>query len=227
MKLPTNSKKFGKWALLSLPAVVLTAALLLPEGKASAHCDAVDGPVVTAAKKALDTGNVNYALPFVFKDGEGEVKAAFEKTMKARKEGPQVKELVDNWFYETVVRVHRLGEGADFTGLKPAGMDYGPALEAAEQAITKGSTDHVKELLLQTLEKEIDHRFMEVMEKRKLASLNDVDASREYAEASLLFQKYIYQIYSDATAAPAHGEGGEGEKSNHADAAPVQNSHGH
>ena len=37
------------------------------------HCDSMDGPVVKAAKRALDLGNVNLILPYVPKEGEGEV----------------------------------------------------------------------------------------------------------------------------------------------------------
>lgn len=42
-------------AAVSLLAVAWTAP-------AFAHCDTLDGPVVSAARKALETGNVNHAL---------------------------------------------------------------------------------------------------------------------------------------------------------------------
>jgi hypothetical protein len=32
------------------------------------HCDTLDGPIVTAARKALESGNVNLILPFVPKE---------------------------------------------------------------------------------------------------------------------------------------------------------------
>lgn len=44
---------------------VLLGALILWPYSAQAHCDAVDGPVATAALKALDTKNVNLILPGV------------------------------------------------------------------------------------------------------------------------------------------------------------------
>jgi len=84
------------------------------------HCDTMDGPVVKAAKIALDKGNVNLILPWVPKRAEAELKKAFEKTLRARKLGKEAAELADYWFLETAVRLHREGEGAPYTGLKPA-----------------------------------------------------------------------------------------------------------
>lgn len=86
------------------------------------HCDSLDGPVVTAARKALDTGDVKLVLPFVYADGEEEVRAMFDRVLAARGLGPAARETADQLFFETVVRVHRAGEGAPYTGLKPAGL---------------------------------------------------------------------------------------------------------
>ncbi|MEX2550627.1 MAG: DUF6448 family protein [Nitriliruptoraceae bacterium] len=89
------------------------------------HCDTLDGPVVAAARDALERGEVEVALSFVPADGEGEVRAAFELARKARAEGEAGREVADLYFFDTVVRVHRHGEGAPHTGLKPAGLDVG------------------------------------------------------------------------------------------------------
>ena len=45
------------------------------------HCDSLSGPVVKMAKKALETGNVNFILPYVPKESEGEIIAAFKKVL--------------------------------------------------------------------------------------------------------------------------------------------------
>ncbi len=87
------------------------------------HCDTRDGPVVTAARIALKTGNVNFVLIWAPESAENELKEAFEKTLRVRKAGVEAQELADEWFFESVVRLHRASEGAPFTGLKPAGLD--------------------------------------------------------------------------------------------------------
>ena len=51
---------------------------LLTQRLADAHCDTLDGPVVTTARAALAKGNVTPVLKWVRKADEGEIRAAFE-----------------------------------------------------------------------------------------------------------------------------------------------------
>ena len=48
------------------------------------HCDTMDGPVVTAAELALEMENINYVIPYVKKEYEGELKDAFDKTISCK-----------------------------------------------------------------------------------------------------------------------------------------------
>jgi hypothetical protein len=107
---------------------------LLP-ARALAHCDGLDGPVVKAAQRALDTRNSALVLIWVQGKDEPEIRTAFEQTLAVRELSPQAKELADRFSFETLVRVHRAGEGAPFTGLKPAGRDLGPAIPALDEAV--------------------------------------------------------------------------------------------
>jgi hypothetical protein len=118
-------------------AALMAAGVFLPK-KIFAHCDGMDGPVIKAAHKALETGNVNLVLIWVLKDDEGEIKKSFRKTLAVRKLNPQAKELADMYFFERLVRSHRAGEGEPYTGLKPVGCDLDPAIHAADKAIESG-----------------------------------------------------------------------------------------
>src|SRR5512139_3206249 len=113
--------------MLLVPVVVSMAAFFIPM-EAFGHCDGLDGPVVTAAKAALETGKVEPVLIWVQNRDEDEIKKAFQKTLAVRKLNPEARELADYYFFETLVRIHRAGEGAPYTGLKPAGRDLGPAI---------------------------------------------------------------------------------------------------
>ena len=64
-----------------------------------------------------------------------------------RKLGPQAQAFADRYFFETLVRVHRAGENAPYTGLKPAGRDLGPAIPAADKALETGSDEALVQLL--------------------------------------------------------------------------------
>ena len=79
------------------------------------HCDSMDGPVVTAARRALAEGDLAIVLPYVPAEAEPEVATAFEQVLPIHGIGGSVGELADRWFFETVVRLHRAGEGAPYT----------------------------------------------------------------------------------------------------------------
>jgi hypothetical protein len=196
-----------KMLIASLAAVGL---LFGASPSARAHCDSIDGPVAKAAQKALDTGNVNLALPFVPAKAEAEIKAAFEQSLKVRKLGADAKTLADRAFIETTVRLHRAGEGAAYTGLKAAGIDYGPAIPAAEKAVAIGDLSPVRAVLDHEIEHGLNARFAHVRETQK-ASLEpakpaDVAAARERASAELGFVVYVEGLRQAARGAAGHAE---------------------
>lgn len=171
------------------------------------HCDTLDGPVVKAVKIALEKRNVNYILPWVPKISEPELTEAFEKTLKARESGGMAMEVADYWLFETAVRLHREGEGAPYTGLKPAGLDWGPVVPRAEKALENGNPDEVTDFIAQTAREELKTRFNRAMTKRKY-DVNDVDAAREYVQAELGFVLFSHGLYATITGKGEHDEEG-------------------
>ena len=168
------------------------------------HCDSLDGPVVKAAAQALHTGNVELVLPYVHPDGEAEVREAFARVLPLRAGGDGAGELADRWFYETVVRVHRAGEGAPYTGLKPAGLDPGPVLPLAERAVASGQVDAVYGLLAGELRRQLEGRLRRVGELAAAKDRSVADA-RAWVEAMLGFEVYAHHTYSALQSGP-HGE---------------------
>ena len=191
-----------------LAATVLAAGLLFGTQSAQAHCDSIDGPVAKAALTALDTGNVNLALPFAPATAEGEIKAAFVQSLKVRALGPEAKTLADRAFIETTVRLHRAGEGAPFTGLKPAGLDHGPAIPAAERAIETGNLAPVRALLAEEVEHGLLARLAHAQETQKGAkepkTTKDVPAARERVSAELGFVTYVEGLRQAVHGAAGH-----------------------
>lgn len=168
------------------------------------HCDSLDGPVVTAARRALALGDVDQVLPYVPADAEDEVRVAFARALPLQTGEQAAAALAQLWFFETVVRVHRAGEHAPYTGLKPAGLDVGPAIPLAEKAIESGDLEEVYRLLAADLHTELTHRLGHV---RQLATDKDtsIAAGREYVQAMLGFQVYANQVYQALHSDP-HGE---------------------
>ena len=158
------------------------------------HCDSMDGPVVTAARRALEKQDVNLILPYVKENASADVKSAFEKALRARKSDPAAREVADLYFFETVVRIHRMGEGASYTGLKAAGLSEGPVIPIAEEAIESGSPDKLINVLSDMLQEETIHRFHQMMHLKEHAN-KSVDDAREYVEAMLGLQVWSHSIY--------------------------------
>lgn len=190
--------------------MILAIGIALMPADAFAHCDTMDGPVVKAGEKALDTGELDYALVWVKPAAEAELRAAFKKALEVRKLGGAARELADTYFFETLVRLHRAGEGAPYTGLKPKGTDLGPAIPAADAAIDSGSTRALAKLITDATTKGLAHRFESVVAARKYG-VHDVAAGRRYVESYVLFIHYVERMYEDASS-NVHGhysEGGE------------------
>jgi len=175
-------------------AVAMFALAELSASPVFAHCDTLDGPVVAAARKALDTGNIRYALVWVKKNDEEEVRNTFDKALAVRKAGGQAKDLADTYFFETLVRVHRSGEGAPYTGLKPAGH-VEPPIATADKAIETGKLDDVFKLISEHMHDGLHRHFQQLMAKKKYDP-SDVEAGRAFSNAYVEYVHYVERLYN-------------------------------
>ena len=181
---------------------IFFAILILPAGIVFSHCDTLDGPVILAAKQALDTGNMNLVLIWVQKKDEAEISKVFQETLSLRRMNPQSKEFADRYFFETLVRIHRTGEGAPYSGLKPAGIELEPAIAGADKSLTSG-IQSLKELLLSEVQEELIKRYQEVKDKQNY-EIDDVAAGREYVNAYVRFIHYVDGIHGIAVKEEDH-----------------------
>ena len=199
----------------TLVSIVIVILLLLAAVRnAGGHCDSLDGPVVEAAKAAIAKSDVTPVLKWVDKDGEKEIRDAFALTMKARAQGDEARKLADTHFFETLVRVHRAGEGEPYTGLKPAGTTD-PGLLVADKALQGGSVDKLAAELAASVQEQVRKRFAEVIQKRKHAD-DSVEAGRAYVAAYVQYAHFVETLHKLASrpehehhglhSAHAHGE---------------------
>lgn len=184
-------------------AVVAGALLLLAPARARAHCDGMDGPVVKAAQQALQAGDVDLVLVWVQKPDEAEVRRLFQQTLAVRKLGGEAKSLADRFFFENLVRIHRAGEGAPFSGLAPAGRDLGPAIPAADKALQSGNVAPLAKLLGDETQAGLREHFERAAAARRYRK-DDVEAGRKYVAAYVAFIHYVERLHV-ATQAAAEG----------------------
>jgi hypothetical protein len=191
--------KTNRRSILYLALAILSAISLMP-AEAFAHCDTMDGPVVKAAQKALKTRNVSFILIWVQKQDEPEVKQAFRQTLSVRRLNREARELADKYFFETVVRLHRSGEGEPYTGLKPAGSKIAPIISALDTAIETGSVETLLTRLPAEARDDIQERFRQVISRKKFNG-TDVEAGREYVKSYVAFIHYVEHLYEESESA--------------------------
>jgi hypothetical protein len=183
-------------------ALLLLATLFLLPGTSCAHCDTLDGPVVKTARAALEKADVTPLLKWVRAENEGEIRQAFQQTLTVRSKGPEAKELADRYFFETLVRIHRAGEGAPYTGLK-AGEAVDPAVALADKALESGSVDELVEVLTKAMAGGIRERFAHARETKQHAE-ESVAAGREFVEAYVVFTHYVEGLHGLIKSGAAH-----------------------
>jgi hypothetical protein len=190
--------------------VLATLAVSAP---ASAHCDTTKGPVVTAARAALDAGDPTLVYHWVRAEDEPAVKAAFDHTMAVRRLGPDAKALADRYFFETVVRIHRAGEGAPYTGLSDD--DPEPIIAATDRALQRGSTDELEGMLVTAVKSGLAERFAAARAASTFKP-GDVAAGRQFVAAYVPLTHWVEGVY---TVASEPGEHHAAATAGHADTA--------
>lgn len=181
--------------------VVMVASLVLYPSSASAHCDALDGPVVQAARTSLDKNDVGLVLRWVSPDREADVRAAFTRTLAVRALGGDARALADTWFFETLVRIHRAGEGAPYEGLKPAGH-IEPFVAAVDRSLATGSVEAVVGEVSAQVTRGLRERFARARETA-LHSGHSVEAGRTYVAAYVDYLHYVEALHKAAAAGAA------------------------
>lgn len=173
--------------LTSLGAFIAVVAIIvmLPT-TASAHCDTMDGPVINDAKKAIEENNINYIAKWVSPEEEAELNKLFNEVMDVRHECPKAQNLADKYLYENLVRIHRAGEGAPYTGIKPEGTPMEKEIIAADKSILEESLIPFEGVVDAEKIAELEESFKKVMETKNF-DVNDIDAGRKYVEAYVTF----------------------------------------
>ncbi|MBI5639977.1 MAG: hypothetical protein HZA17_06080 [Nitrospirae bacterium] len=196
-------KKQPRSIRIAMISLIIAGLWLSMQVISEAHCDTLDGPVVVTAKTALEKGDITPVLKWVRKEDEKEIRNLFDKTLVVRKQSKEAKELADMYFFETLVRIHRAGESAPYTGLKAAGA-VEPSVAAADKALETGSVDKLVKLVNDAAEKGIRERFTHALETKKHAD-HGVEYGRKFVATYVEFTHYVERLHMDAMGPSGHG----------------------
>lgn len=188
-----------------LSAASFSLVFLMAPQTVLAHCDTLDGPVVADARVALAEEDITPVLKWLQARDEKKLREVFARTLAVRKLDSEARELADTYFFETLVRLHRAGEGAPYTGLKAAGT-VEPVVAKADQALEEGVVDKLAQAIATHTEEGIRERFRNALRTRKHAQ-DSVQAGREYVEAYVTYVHYVEGIAQAVHGAAHHSEG--------------------
>lgn len=186
-------------------ALALGIGLLFPIN-AEAHCDTPDGPVAAALEQALAEDNFSYIASWVLEEDEAELLEVYELSTSVMEttDSEDTVHLAERYLLENLVRIHRAGEGAPYTGI--SNDPIAPEIAAADASIEEGTlapleaagliTDenraHAEEVFEQVLAtKEYDH--------------DDVAAGRAFVENYVVFT-HLFEVGHDEEHGDEHAE---------------------
>ncbi len=178
-------------------ALLFVVFISLP---ASAHCDSYDGPTIKDGQKALETNNVSLVLKWITKEQEPEIRSLFEKTYNLRNGDKQVYSIVEKYFLETLVRLHRETEGAPYTGLKAAGTTK-PIIQMTDKAIATQDIDGLLREFNAHVNSVLKEKFAKVAALDKVKNQSP-EKGREFVEAYVDYTHTIEGIHDIIAAAP-------------------------
>ena len=182
-----------------LVAVLVAGAVaaVLPH-PALGHCDALDGPVVSAARAAIEKKDLAPVLKWIGPDSEGEIRAAFARTLAVRGLSPEAKELADRSFFESVVRLHRAKEGGSLHGFEARG-DRPPVRPCAPWTMRsrRGRPTRSRDSSRSARPAAVRRRFGQLLEARRRAEDN-LEAGRRFTASYAEFTHWIEALYGAA-----------------------------
>jgi hypothetical protein len=177
-------------------AYSIAAIVLLAPAITWAHCDTLSGPVIADARLALDKRDITPALKWIKPEHEAELRTAFQQAVVVRSMGRDAKDVADRYFFETLVRLHRAGENASYTGLKDEPLEAPIAL--AEEALLSGSVDELVKQTSAHVAASLRQRFTAASEARKHAT-DSVGSGREYVARYVEFIHYVEGLHASGS----------------------------
>lgn len=174
-------------------------------GSAWAHCDRINGPVADDAREALETKKFEVAAKWVGKEQEKKLRTVYEETLPVFQMGGKARNLAEQYFIETTIRLHRAAEGFPYTGVKPA-SPLPEDIAAAEKALDTGNLEPVSNLLASEMRTKLQDLFKQVREAKKHKQ-QSLSAGREWVDAYVRYVIYVHGLYQTIQAGPEHGVG--------------------
>ena len=172
-------------------SIVILAGMTIST-TAFAHCDGMDGPVITEAKSALQAHDVTPLLKWVPENREDTVRKAFDEAISKQGGSQAAQEKADQQLFTTLVRVHREAEGAPFTGVKPAGH-IPVVVQEADAALNAGNADSLVAKVTANVEHALREKFAKAEQSKQQVN-QSVKQGRGYVNDYVHYIHFVEEV---------------------------------
>jgi phosphotransacetylase len=155
--------------------------------------DPQNGPVMRAAKTALETGDANYIVIWVPEESENTLKNLLEKTCCTQSIKNNMQNRAIDWYFDTVNRLCFANRKMMSTVLKPEGSGENLIVSKAVKAIETGSVEEITDSISVAHEDKVKQRFRQVMNMKNFPVNNPADG-RAYVAAFFEFIGYVQSL---------------------------------
>ncbi len=143
------------------------------------------GPIIAAAEKSLELGDVEIVLPWISESGELMVRKSFEKARSVLKESESSDKIARDWFARICVKASVRGPEKKFDGIKPGG-DQKESVKNINGSLKEENFEEVKDIFKNKIESLVQKNLKTLKENSK--------ASTDSFEAKLWTNSYLELI---------------------------------
>ena len=153
------------------------------------------GPVMSAAKRSLETGNAQYILIWISEESENTLKNLLEKVCCEINTQKNARDHIVDWYFNTVNHLHSVYCGLHNLNLSTKTPEEKKIIILVEGACKSGNFKEITAIFQDTPDGEIRQRFNDVMKKRNYR-LENIAAGRMYVLAFTDFIAFLNTRYT-------------------------------
>jgi len=148
------------------------------------------GPVISAAKKALETGNACHILIWVPPESENTLRNLLEKTCCKQNLDRDTNDPSVDWYFKTVSRIHSTCYGPRSLDISTKMPQEKTIIALVQRACESGSFEEISTVIPDIPGGDLRQRFGDVMKKRAHCG-DTLAAGRDYVSAFTGFVAFI------------------------------------
>ncbi len=145
---------------------------------------------MSAAKRALDTGNAQYILIWIPEESENTLKNLLEKVCCEHNIQKDVHDHIVDWYFKTVNRLHSVYCGPRNLNLSTKAPEEKKIIFLVEKACESGNFKEITTVIQDTPDGEMRQRFNDLMKKRNY-HVENIASGRLYVSAFTDFIAFV------------------------------------